>query len=350
MTCDHVLSCRVYLSLSHELPFVPYSTATTMNREMVEIESRIPSISILIPAYNAARFLAEAIESVLAQTISSWELLIIDDGSIDNTAEIANLYCQKDSRIKLISQINRGVSAARNLAIRLAKGELIAFLDADDKWLPNKLAVHVQYMCAHTNVGISFARAEFLTPNGSPTGKITTCQLTNLKPENFLYTNPTITVSNLVVKRHLFEELDGFSEAINYSEDMEFLFRYSCCSDSKIEGIDQILVQYRTHATGLSSTLNKMEDGWHTFMNKAKKIRPDLVKQHYSSAYASQLQYLARQTLRLGLPANLGVELMHRAVQVDPHFIVKKPRNLAILLVIYIRYLTSILNIKTKLW
>ena len=127
------------------------------------------------------------------------------------------------------------------------------------------------------------------------------------------------------------------------------MFRYSCYNGSKIEGIDQILVQYRTHTTGLSSTLDKMEDGWHKFMDKAKCLEPDLVKQHYSSAYASQLQYLARQTLRLGLSANLGVELMHRAVQADRYFMLKKPRNLVILLVVYIRYLASVFNIKIKL-
>jgi glycosyltransferase involved in cell wall biosynthesis len=301
----------------------------------------MPLISVIIPAYNSAHFIGDSIESVISQTLDDWELLIINDGSTDQTKEIVDQYCRDDDRIKLISRENSGVSVSRNLGVSLAKGDLIAFLDADDRWLPNKLAIHFEYMKQWSDVSASFARVEFLTHHGSPTGKVANGQLTGLRPENFLYTNPTVTVSNIVIRRFIFRELNGFDEKINYSEDIEFLFRCACCRGMRIEGIDQRLVQYRTHSTGLSSTLDKMENGWKSFMQKARSLNPSLIDRHYQSAYSSQLQYLAKQTMRLELSEKIGVQLIHRSIKSDWLFFARQPSNLIILMLLYLRYLSS---------
>jgi len=97
-------------------------------------------ISVVIPAWNAGRTIAETLDSVRVQTFTDYEVIIVDDGSTDETAEIAQRFCAADSRFKLISQPKLGVSAARNLALDRARGKYIAFLDADDVWLPQKLA------------------------------------------------------------------------------------------------------------------------------------------------------------------------------------------------------------------
>jgi glycosyltransferase involved in cell wall biosynthesis len=106
-----------------------------------------PLVSIMMPAYNAAEFIGQAIESVLAQTYPHWELIIINDGSTDNTAEIAGYY--SDARIRLINQPNGGESTARNTALAHMQGELVAFLDADDAYLPGHLAETVAYLNQH---------------------------------------------------------------------------------------------------------------------------------------------------------------------------------------------------------
>ena len=106
----------------------------------------MPTISVVIPAYNAASTLSKAIESVLNQDIQGnpLELIIVDDGSTDRTSEIAAHYVRTHpDRIRLIAQKNRGPAAARNAGIAAAAGELIAFLDADDQWLPGKLAAQL---------------------------------------------------------------------------------------------------------------------------------------------------------------------------------------------------------------
>ena len=104
-------------------------------------------VSIITPAYNSAAYIAETIESVLAQTYTNWEMLIVNDYSKDNTAEIVQSYAKKDKRIKLINlQQNSGAAAARNTAIQNAKGRYIAFLDSDDLWKKEKLQKQIEFM------------------------------------------------------------------------------------------------------------------------------------------------------------------------------------------------------------
>ncbi|MEM9237384.1 MAG: glycosyltransferase family A protein, partial [Verrucomicrobiota bacterium] len=105
-----------------------------------------PLVSVIVPAFNAESKLPAALDSVLAQTEVSWECLVIDDGSTDGTAGIVRNYEAKDSRFRLIQQENLGVGAARNSGLAQAKGEFIAPLDADDRWLPEKLEKQVKRM------------------------------------------------------------------------------------------------------------------------------------------------------------------------------------------------------------
>ena len=105
-----------------------------------------PSVSIITPCYNGERYVKETIESVLAQTYTDWEMLVIDDGSQDQSAAIIQSYADKDPRIQLISQENAGSSAARNNGIRRARGRYIALLDADDLWDPEFLSKQIAYL------------------------------------------------------------------------------------------------------------------------------------------------------------------------------------------------------------
>ncbi len=109
-----------------------------------------PLVSVIMPAYNSAAYIAEAIQSVLAQTHSNLELLIIDDASKDNTIEITEAFKSKDSRIKLFKNTsNQGAGITRNIGIKEAKGAFIAFLDADDLWLSEKLNIQLEFMATH---------------------------------------------------------------------------------------------------------------------------------------------------------------------------------------------------------
>lgn len=106
----------------------------------------MPQVSIITPCYNASRFISQTIDSVLSKTFTDWEMIIVDDGSKDDSSEIVEKYVKKDSRIRLIQQPNGGSANARNHGIREATGRYIALLDADDLWLPQFLEKQIEFM------------------------------------------------------------------------------------------------------------------------------------------------------------------------------------------------------------
>ena len=124
----------------------------------------LPAVSIITPMYNAARFLLETIDSVIAQTdFPDWELILIDDGSQDETVLIATEFCERDSRIRLFTHEggrNLGSSASRNLGIACSDAELIALLDADDTWMPNKLRTQVDTLEGHPEAAMTYCAAQ----------------------------------------------------------------------------------------------------------------------------------------------------------------------------------------------
>ncbi len=129
-------------------------------------------VSVITPSFNTARFIGAAIESVIAQTYTNWEMIIVDDHSSDGSIEIIEKYSSKDSRIKLIRlDKNHGPAIARNKAIQESKGRFIAFLDSDDLWKRNKLERQISYMIQH-NASFTFSAYQRIDELGNPIGDV----------------------------------------------------------------------------------------------------------------------------------------------------------------------------------
>ncbi len=132
----------------------------------------VPLVSILTPVYNAARYLPETLASVRAQTFPDWEHLLVDDGSTDNSRDIAEEAARGDARIRVLrTSCNSGPSAARNYGLDFARGRFIAFLDADDLWLPEKLASCIHWMTAHGH-GFIYHDYRHISNDGSRVGRV----------------------------------------------------------------------------------------------------------------------------------------------------------------------------------
>ena len=130
------------------------------------------TVSVITPSHNSAQFISETIRSVLNQSFSDWELIVVDDCSTDNSVEVIQSFVDQDSRIKLIQlSENSGAAVARNTAIEAAAGRFIAFLDSDDKWLPHKLETQIQFM-QDNDVAFSYAAYEKINEQGKAVGKI----------------------------------------------------------------------------------------------------------------------------------------------------------------------------------
>lgn len=157
-------------------------------------------ISIITPAYNASQYIGETIRSVQAQDHQNWEMLIVDDGSPDNTAEVVASFAETDLRVKLIQQRNSGPALARQRALEAAHGRYIAFLDADDYWLPGKLSRQFAFMREH-QAAVSFTRFRRISADGRKQGHLVAI------PERLSYwqllSNTAIATSTAMVDRGL---------------------------------------------------------------------------------------------------------------------------------------------------
>lgn len=202
-----------------------------------------PTISAIIPAYNAARYVGRAIESVLAQTYPVQEVFVIDDGSVDDTAEVIAQY---GSQVHLIRQENAGPGAARNRGARQATGEWLALLDADDRWLPHKLERQVPWT-QNSQVGI--VQGWQGMPDNEPPSDIT---FTNLWERNW------IANSSVMIRRSAFEAVGGFDEdrALIAVEDYNLWLRIAA-KGWKIKTCHEKLVEYESAPNHLSSQLER---------------------------------------------------------------------------------------------
>lgn len=216
-----------------------------------------PLVSVIIPAYNAEKFIAEAIESVITQTYQHWELLVADDGSTDNTKLIVQSFCLKDTRIKYLYQPNGRLPKARNLGLANAKGEYVAFLDADDVWFNDKLAIQVK-LFSETNADMIFSDAVIFTGDVNKPKMIMNSGKGYFKGEEglmkFLLFNQT-PVLTVIMKTSVIKEQQGFCEdpSIPKSEDYHLWLRL-LMSGYTLYGTEKVLAGYREHIDAMSSS------------------------------------------------------------------------------------------------
>lgn len=206
-------------------------------------------LSVVIPAYNCGRFIAEAIESVLAQGHREAELLVVDDGSTDDTAEVLARY---GSAVTLLRQANAGAAAARNTAMRAARGRYVAFLDADDVWLPGKIDAQVAHLERHPEVSLCCTRWDLLHPDSSgayvvhsPQSDRSGSNIASFSALTYadLLLDCHVWTSTVVVRRELIHSLGGFDPALRRGQDYDYWLRAS--RTTAIHRLDASLALYR---------------------------------------------------------------------------------------------------------
>ncbi|MBE9178914.1 glycosyltransferase family 2 protein [Oculatella sp. LEGE 06141] len=294
------------------------------------------NVSVVIPVYNVERYIALTVQSVLNQTYTDFELLIVDDGSPDRSSDICQQF--DDPRIKLIQQQNRGLAGARNTGIRHAQGQYIAFLDGDDLWLPEQLEKQIAHLERSPDVGVSFCRSEFMNEVGDRLGTYTMPQLTNIDVPCLLRGSPISNGSAVVVRRQVFDaiqfeanlhgttEVFYFDEQFRRSEDIECWLRIAIQTTWKIEGIPEALTLYRVNSGGLSASFFKQLASWEQVLEKMRSYAPEQVAQYESLAMAYQYRYLARSAVRMG-DGRVAFDLIHRALFVYWHIVLEEPRR-----------------------
>jgi glycosyltransferase involved in cell wall biosynthesis len=218
------------------------------------VRKKNPLVSAVIPAYDAAAYVGQAIESVLSQTYAPIECLVVDDGSTDGTAEVAAGFGE---RVKVLSQENRGVAVARNRGAREAKGALLAFLDADDRWLPDRVERQVGVLADRPEMEAVVCATRVVDRTLLPLGLIR--QARGLSPRDLLLCRAEVVSvsSNLLIKRASYQELGGFDERLSTSADWALLYRL--VERQRLEALPEALVEYRRHEANMSASIERFE-------------------------------------------------------------------------------------------
>jgi len=235
-----------------------------------------PKVSIIMPAYNSAKWISDSIQSVLDQTYHSWELIVINDNSSDNTKDIVSTFIKIDDRIKLIDlDINRGVSYARNFGVSHSQGELIAFLDSDDLWMPQKLEKQVciheknpEIKISHTDYNIFNENRLISTPFKFFFSSFAKKQGDLLNQLLFLN---TIGILTMMVERKVFTVHNGFDENQWGMEDHDLWLRISTAG-LHFTFIPDTLASYRVNQNGMMYSLGKYKRTYKKFHSKNESL------------------------------------------------------------------------------
>lgn len=282
-----------------------------------------PLISVIIPVFNSEQFIVAALRSVLSQTIQDFEILIIDDGSTDNT--ISSIGIIQDKRVHIFTKNKTdGPSATRNFGVLKAQGKYIAFLDADDLWLPTHLALHLSAHQEKSSMGLSFSRVHYINSLGEKSFFRKHYWKNSLLPHDIFCYNPIVTCSCVFVLRKLLLKYP-FNENIFTSGDIELWVRLAVFEQGCIWNIDDITVLYRINPGSVSFL--RVEQALVEFDKTIKAIyeyAPQLVDMYWRRSRANYL----RQRVQIALRVNkivLAMRFFYESIFIDWRGPFKRP-------------------------
>ena len=240
-----------------------------------------PRVSVVMPIYNGAEFLAPSIDSVLAQTIPDFELILVDDGSTDGTAEIIRAYAARDARIISIAKPNSGIADTLNRGLAAARGEWIARLDADDLMVPERLERQLAFVAANPDLVAAGSYYEIIDPAGVSHGTRLPLPRTRDELAGFLAAREPLSFlhPSMMFRRQVALDLDGYDKQTEPAEDVD-LFARMLATGAPILIQPEVLLRYRVHSNAVSAksaTQQFMKVAWtyHNFY-AAREGRPTL--------------------------------------------------------------------------
>jgi len=209
-----------------------------------------PKVSVVIPTYNRRRLLGEALDSIWTQTFADYEVIVVDDGSADDT--LAYLEAVQEPRLRFFSEPHRGISAAANAGLRAARGEFVARLDSDDLWTPDMLATELPALEARPEAGFVYARMRRVDEQGRPTDRVfgQPPRFPNHLLKSLVWEDCT-THCTVIARRDLLEKIGGYDESLPANEDWDLMLRMAARRPYVF--VDRVTAFYRWHA-GNSTT------------------------------------------------------------------------------------------------
>lgn len=264
----------------------------------------MPAVSIIMPAYNVEPYIGDAIRSALAQTFTDFEVVVVDDGSKDETARVVRALARQDARVQLVQQANRGLAGARNSALRASRGEFFALLDSDDLWEPTFLEQQLAVLHTHPDVDI-------VTGNGWYLGGAKHGQLARPHPD----ARPAPELASIigdewsvfimsVFRRQVYTGIGPFDESMRSNEDYDFWLRAAIAGFTFARN-DRPLGHYRIRTDSLSASDVRMIRG---ILHVYTKLRPVIAERPQEMAILDR-QVSRFETEMLAAEARLALEI-----------------------------------------
>jgi len=237
---------------------------------------KMPQVSIIIPAYNHENYISDCLDSVIKQTATDWECLVVNDGSTDNTKEIILSYTEKNLKIRMINQPNKGLAAARNKGLSEAKGDYIQFIDSDDVIKENKLKLQLDLMLQTNEFALSITNYYYSIGNDFNIKSSRPWLSTRFRSENHLHNLISDWETKMTIPFHCFL-FDAnplkilFDEQLPNHEDWDFLMNVLRLNP-KIFYIDQKLAIYRVHENSMAQDKASMKNGFAQAIRKQQRF------------------------------------------------------------------------------
>lgn len=267
-------------------------------------------ISVIIPAYNVARFVREAVDSALAQTRRDIEAIIVDDGSTDGSAD--TLRDLEDPRLRVIRQDHGGSAAARNTGLRLASGELVAFLDADDRWAPQNLERQAAFLESHPEVDMTFGHSLVVDEEGRSLGFKSSSCAGPVSLSRLLRVNEIGNGSCLLLRREALDRAGWFDPRLPACVDIDVWLRVASLRPGNVVAVPEVLTFYRRRPGQISSQWRRMEVAYLQLLQRLRQVAPLEVQREENRSRAGRYRYYARLAREAG-EAGTAVRLLAAA-------------------------------------
>ena len=253
----------------------------------------MPLISVVIPVFNGERTIQETIESILNQTFSDFEIIVINDGSEDSTLQIVSNI--SDSRLRILTYPNAGLAASRNRGITEATGEYVAFLDADDLWTPDKLAAQFKQLQANPDAAVAYSWTDFIDGSGCFVRPAAHFTVSGNVFSRLLLTNFLDNGSNPLISKQALIEVGGLDESLKAAEDWDLYLRLAARYPFVVVTSPQVL--YRVSADSMSGNVFRQETETLKVINKVFSQAPESLKYLRPYSLANVYKYLTFKAL-----------------------------------------------------
>lgn len=253
--------------------------------------SRRPLVSIVLCLYNGEEFLAATLDSIFAQTITDFELIVVDDGSTDGSGEVLARYC--DQRLRIVHQANQGASAALDAGLRIAGGSYVCFMDQDDLWMPDKLAAHVDLHEGRPDIDLSFSWFRIIDRASQEIGICSSHSRGTIDFPSLLTDFVIGAWSNVMIRRAALAEAGGVDCALSRFYDIDICLRVSRLRPYNVQAIPRNLMLYRRHSNQISGQIPPLQREWNLLLDKMRRLDPQLAAELEGLARSNMNRYFA---------------------------------------------------------